>query len=115
VNRVGLKRSINSTTRKRGLPLSDRAIKKLIQDISETAKVEFSCQWLGHSHATRAVESKPLFQVQDQLGHSKSDTTKGYVRSKKDAGTGTVLPKFGLKMVSFNLLGIPFRVQITFY
>jgi integrase/recombinase XerD len=32
--------------------------------------------------------------VQNQLGHSKSDTTKAYVRAKKDAGTGTVLPRF---------------------
>jgi integrase/recombinase XerD len=80
--------------KKRGLPLSDRAIKKLIQDISEVAKVKFSCHWLRHSHASRAVDSKPLFEVQDQLGHNKSDTTKGYVRSKKDAGTGTVLPRF---------------------
>jgi len=79
---------------KKGLPLSDRAIKQLIQDISEVAKVKFSCHWLRHSHATRAVEIKPLFQVQDQLGQKKSDTTKGYVRSKKDAGTGTVLPRF---------------------
>ncbi|BBD63494.1 phage integrase (plasmid) [Nostoc sp. HK-01] len=80
--------------KKRGLPLSDRAIKRLIQDISEVAKIEFSCHWLRHSHATRAVEIKPLFEVQDQLGQRKSDTTKGYVRSKKDAGTGTVLPRF---------------------
>ncbi|MEA5507004.1 site-specific integrase, partial [Halotia wernerae UHCC 0503] len=80
--------------KKRGLPLSDRAIKRLIQDISEVAKVKFSCHWLRHSHATRAVEIKPLFEVQDQLGHRKSDTTKGYIPSKKDAGTGTVLPRF---------------------
>ncbi|MFN6565643.1 site-specific integrase [Dendronalium sp. ChiSLP03b] len=80
--------------KKRGLPLSDRAIKGLIQDISEVAKVKFSCHWLRHSHATRAVEVKPLFEVQDQLGHIKSDTTKGYIRPKKDAGTGTVLPRF---------------------
>ncbi|WP_311774868.1 site-specific integrase [Nostoc sp. 2RC] len=80
--------------KKRGLPLSDRAIKRLIQDISLVAKVKFSCHWLRHSHASRAVDSKPLFEVQDQLGHNKSDTTKGYVRSKKDAGTGTVLPRF---------------------
>ncbi|YAF99253.1 MAG: tyrosine-type recombinase/integrase (plasmid) [Nodularia sp. CChRGM 3473] len=80
--------------KKRGLPLSDRAIKRLIQDISEVAKVKFSCHWLRHSHASRAVDSKPLFEVQDQLGHSKSDTTKAYVRTKKDAGTGTVLPRF---------------------
>ncbi|MBE9209185.1 site-specific integrase [Nostoc sp. LEGE 06077] len=80
--------------KKRGLPLSDRSIKRLIQDISEVAKVKFSCHWLRHSHATRAVEIKPLFEVQDQLGQKKSDTTKGYVRSKKDAGTGTVLPRF---------------------
>ncbi len=79
---------------KRGLPLSDRAIKQLIQDISEVAKVKFSCHWLRHSHATRAVEIKPLFEVQDQLGQKKSDTTKGYVRVKKNAGTGTVLPRF---------------------
>ncbi len=79
---------------KKGLPLSDRAIKRLIQDISEVAKVKFSCHWLRHSHASRAVDSKPLFEVQDQLGHSKTDTTKTYVRSKKGAGTGTVLPRF---------------------
>jgi integrase len=79
---------------KRGLPLSDRAIKRVIQDISEVAKVKFSCHWLRHSHASRAVDSKPLFEVQDQLGHSKTDTTKTYVRSKKGAGTGTVLPRF---------------------
>ncbi|MEH2420439.1 MAG: site-specific integrase [Nostoc sp.] len=66
----------------------------MIQDISFVAKVKFSCHWLRHSHATRAVESKPLFQVQDQLGHRKSDTTKTYIPSKKDAGMGTVLPRF---------------------
>ncbi|MEH2062171.1 MAG: hypothetical protein V7K50_07805 [Nostoc sp.] len=38
---------------KRGLPLSDRVIKRLIQDISEVAKVKFSCHWLRHSHARR--------------------------------------------------------------
>ena len=69
--------------KKRGLPLSDRAIKRLIQDISEVAKVKFSCNWLRHSHATRAVDSKPLFEVQDKLGHSKSDTTKACIRTKK--------------------------------
>ncbi|WP_244918179.1 tyrosine-type recombinase/integrase [Nostoc linckia] len=79
---------------KKGLPLSDRAIKRLIQDISEVAKVKFSCHWLRHSHATRAVEHKNVFEVQNQLGHSKTDTTKAYVRTKKDAGTGTVLPRF---------------------
>jgi len=80
--------------KKRGLPLSDRAIKRLIQDISEVAKIKFSCHWLRHSHATRAVEIKPLFEVQDQMGHKKSDTTKTYIPSKKGAGTGTVLPRF---------------------
>lgn len=79
---------------KKGLPLSDRAIKRLIQDISEVAKVKFSCHWLRHSHASRAVEHKNVFEVQNQLGHSKTDTTKAYVRAKKDAGTGTVLPRF---------------------
>ncbi|MGM3309565.1 MULTISPECIES: tyrosine-type recombinase/integrase [Nostocaceae] len=86
--------NLSPDPKKRGLPLSDRAIKRLIQDISEVAKVKFSCHWLRHSHASRAVDSKSLFEVQDQLGHSKSDTTKTYVRSKKDAGTGTVLPRF---------------------
>jgi integrase/recombinase XerD len=86
--------NMSRNPKKRGLPLSDRAIKRLIQDISEVAKVKFSCHWLRHSHASRAVEHKPLFQVQDQLGHSKTDTTKKYVRAKKDAGTGTVLPRF---------------------
>ncbi len=79
---------------KKGLPLSDRAIKRLIQDISEVAHVKFSCHWLRHSHASRAVEHKNVFEVQNQLGHSKTDTTKAYVRAKKDAGTGTVLPRF---------------------
>ncbi|OKH44143.1 integrase [Calothrix sp. HK-06] len=79
---------------KKGLPLSDRAIKRMIQDISEVAKVKFSCHWLRHSHASRAVEHKNVFEVQNQLGHSKTDTTKAYVRAKKDAGTGTVLPRF---------------------
>lgn len=80
--------------KKRGLPLSDRSIKSLIQDISEVAKVKFSCHWLRHSHATRAVDYKNVFEVQNQLGHSKTDTTKAYIRTKKDAGTGTVLPRF---------------------
>jgi integrase/recombinase XerD len=79
---------------KRGLPLSDRAIKQLIQDISLVAKVKFSCHWLRHSHASRAVDYKNVFEVQNQLGHSKTDTTKAYIRMKKDAGTGTVLPRF---------------------
>ncbi|MEI2578553.1 tyrosine-type recombinase/integrase [Scytonema sp. PRP1] len=86
--------NVSPNPNKRGLPLSERAIKKLIEEISLVAKVKFSCHWLRHSHATRAVEHKPLFEVQDQLGHSKTDTTKAYVRPKKDAGTGTVLPRF---------------------
>lgn len=86
--------NVSPNPAKRGLPLSDRAIKQLIQDISEVAKVKFSCHWLRHSHATRAVEHKNVFEVQNQLGHSKSDTTKAYVRTKRDAGTGTVLPRF---------------------
>ncbi|BAZ83648.1 site-specific integrase [Sphaerospermopsis kisseleviana CS-549] len=86
--------NVSPDPKKRGLPLSDRAIKKLIQDISEVAGVKFSCHWLRHSHASRAVDRKTLFEVQDQLGHTKSDTTKTYVRPKRDAGTGTVLPRF---------------------
>ncbi len=86
--------NVSRNPTKRGLPLSDRAIKRMIQDISSAAKVKFSCHWLRHSHATRAIEHKNVFEVQNQLGHSKSDTTKAYVRAKKDAGTGTVLPRF---------------------
>ena len=86
--------NVSPNPKKRGLPLSDRAIKQLIQDISSVALVKFSCHWLRHSHASRAVEHKNVFEVQSQLGHSKTDTTKLYVRVKKDAGTGTVLPRF---------------------
>lgn len=86
--------NVSSDPKKRGLPLSDRSIKRLIQDISEVAGVKFSCHWLRHSHASRAMDKKTLFEVQDQLGHTKSDTTKTYIRVKKDAGTGTVLPRF---------------------
>ncbi len=93
-DKVPLFTNVSPNPDKRGLPLSDRAIKKLIQDISEVAKVKFSCHWLRHSHASRAVDYKNVFEVQSQLGHSKTDTTKLYVRTKKDAGTGTVLPRF---------------------
>ncbi|NEU76820.1 site-specific integrase [Hassallia byssoidea VB512170] len=93
-DRVPVFPNVSPNPKKRGLPLSDRAIKQLIQDISEVAKVKFSCHWLRHSHASRAVEYKNVFEVQSQLGHSKTDTTKLYVRTQKDAGTGTVLPRF---------------------
>lgn len=73
--------NVSPNPKKRGLPLSDRAIKQLIQDISEVAKVKFSCHRLRHSHASRAVEYKNVFEDR-QLGHSKTDTTKLYVRAK---------------------------------
>ncbi|BAZ18264.1 integrase-recombinase protein (plasmid) [Calothrix sp. NIES-4071] len=82
--------------RDKGKPLSDRGLRKMMQDISELAGIKFSAHFLRHTHATVAKKyGASDFDLQSSLGHASPATTAKYIHHVGRNGTAHALRSKG--------------------
>lgn len=80
---------------RRGGPLGDRQIERIVREAAQRAGIEaaVSPHWLRHSHATHALERGcPIHLVQATLGHASVATTGLYLHARPTESSGSYLP-----------------------
>lgn len=82
-------------SRKKGLPLSDSAIWRIVKKAAARAGVELrvSPHWLRHAHASHALDcGAPIHLVQATLGHASITTTGRYLHARPKESSSRFLP-----------------------
>ena len=82
-------------SRKKGQPLTESAIWRIVQKAAQRAGVELpvSPHWLRHAHASHALDrGAPIHLVQATLGHASITTTGRYLHARPKESSNRFLP-----------------------